>query len=227
MPGKKSPDKPSKSLLEIYRVLLSHFGPRNWWPGETEFEIMIGAILTQSTNWKNVEAAIRNLKARKLLDPGKMAKLDLDELADLIKPSGYYHQKAIKLKNFLNFFLAPPISGSIKKMKQIPTGKIRDLLLSVKGIGPETADSILLYALDQPVFVIDAYTRRIFSRLGIASEKISYEDLRKFFEQNLPRHPTLFNDYHAQLVELGKTYCRKVPVCEKCPLNSLKKCRRI
>ncbi len=227
MPGKKSPDKIRADLLQIYQALLDHFGHRHWWPGETPFEVMIGAILTQSTNWKNVERAIANLKNRDLLSPGKMAELDLAALASLVRPSGYFNQKALKLKAFLKFFLAPPISGSIKKMKRIPSPLMRQRLLSVKGIGPETADSILLYALDQPVFVIDAYTRRIFTRLGLAPEKISYQDLRNFFEQNLPRRAALYNDYHAQLVELGKNYCRKKPLCAACPLASSELCARL
>lgn len=225
MPGKRLPDKNSRILLEIYRILRSHFGYRHWWPGQTPFEVMIGAILTQNTSWANVEKAIGNLKQRNLLDPQKMAGLELNELALLIKPSGYFNQKALKLKAFLDFFLAPPVSGSIKKMRKIPLEKMRQCLLGVKGIGPETADSILLYALNKPVFVVDAYTRRILSRLGLVPEKTSYEDLQKFFEQNLPKSIRLYNDYHAQLVELGKTYCRKKPLCKNCPLAILKRCK--
>jgi endonuclease-3 related protein len=188
---------------------------------------MVGAILTQSTNWKNVERAIGNLKRRDLLEAKKMARLDLQELAQLIRPSGYFNQKALKLKAFLAFFLAHPISGSVKSMSKIPAAKMREMLLAVKGIGPETADSILLYALGKPVFVVDAYTKRVFHRLGFTPEKIGYEDLRKFFEQNLPRSVRLYNDYHAQLVELGKNYCKKTPQCGACPLKAAKHCAGI
>ncbi len=224
MPGKKSPVNNSQALLRIYRILRLHFGYRHWWPGETPFEVMVGAILTQSTNWKNVERAIGNLKRRNLLEANKMARLDLKELARLIRPSGYFNQKALKLKAFLAFFLAPPISGSVKSMRKIPAARMRELLLSVTGIGPETADSILLYALGKPVFVVDAYTKRVFARLGFTPEKIGYEDLRKFFEQNLPRSVRLYNDFHAQLVELGKNYCKKTPQCAACPVKAGKHC---
>jgi len=186
---------------------------------------MVGAILTQNTNWLNVERAIKNLKRARALSPKKLAEIDLQELEELVRPSGYFRQKAKRMKIFLEFFLAPPISGSLKKMKKIETGKMREMLLSVKGIGPETADSILLYALDKPVFVVDAYTRRIFSRLGMVSEKIGYEELRAFFEKNLPEDVALYNDYHAQLVALGNQYCKKRALCKECPLLDLGKCK--
>jgi len=223
--GKKRWDNPRELLLRIYQLLYSHFGFRHWWPGESEFEIMLGAILTQNTNWKNVERAIKNLKDKKVFSPKQLMTLDLNKLEELIKPSGYYRQKARRIKEFLEFFLSPPISGSIEKMKKIPTAPLRRMLLEIKGIGPETADSILLYALGKRVFVIDAYTRRIFSRLGLVSEKESYEQLQNFFEQNLPKSAKLYNDYHAQIVELGKNYCAKKPACQNCPLKPLKRCQ--
>lgn len=224
MSGARSADKTAQLLLTIYQLLREHFGFRNWWPGENAFEVMVGAILAQNTSWKNVEKAINNLKRNKLLNPRKLAQLDKETLAQLVRPSGYYNQKALKLQAFLQFFLSPPLLGSIKKMKQIPTKELREMLLAIKGIGPETADSILLYALDKPVFVVDAYTRRIFSRLGLVPENIRYDDLQKFLEQNLPCQITLYNDYHAQLVELGKNYCKKKPLCQLCPLKQLKRC---
>ena len=211
-------------LLEIYQRLYFHFGARNWWPGETEFEIILGAILTQNTSWKNVERAINNLKEKNLLQPEKLRKISQEKLEELVRPSGYYRQKARRIKDFLEFYSAPPISGKIQNLKKIPTKKLRKMLLEIKGIGPETADSILLYALGRPVFVVDAYTRRIFSRLGLVSEDIGYEELRKFFEQNLPRKVSLYNDYHAQLVELGKRYCKAEPDCASCPLSNMKLC---
>jgi len=224
-PGKRPSHKSRNIHLEIYQHLLSHFGARNWWPAQSPFEVMVGAILTQNTSWRNVERAINNLRRAGALSPKKLAEIDLRELEELIRPSGYFRQKAIRLKIFLEFLLAPPISGSIKKMKKIETGRMREMLLSVKGIGPETADSILLYALGKPVFVVDAYTRRIFSRLGLVAEKIGYEELRAFFETYLPKDTALFNDYHAQLVALGNQYCKKRALCKECPLLYFRKCK--
>ena len=212
-------------LLEIYARLRRHFGYRNWWPGETEFEIILGAILTQNTSWKNVEKALDNLKKQGLLEPEKLRKVEQSKLEELIKPSGYYRQKAERIQRFLDFFFAPPVNGKIELLKALPLKKLRKMLLEIKGIGPETADSILLYALNKPIFVVDAYTKRIFSRLRLVKENISYDELREFFEKNLPRSVKLYNDYHAQLVELGKNYCKKIPDCSACPLRSLERCR--
>jgi endonuclease-3 related protein len=185
---------------------------------------MVGAILTQNTSWANVERAIANLKRAKALSPKKLLEIDLEKLEQLVRPSGYFRQKAKRLKIYLQFFFAPPILGSIPNMQKIETGEMREMLLAVNGIGPETADSILLYALDKPVFVVDAYTRRIFSRLGLVPEKIGYEELRMFFEKSLPVSVALYNDYHAQLVALGNRYCKKRPLCRECPLFSLDRC---
>jgi endonuclease-3 related protein len=176
------------------------------------FEIIIGAILTQNTNWKNVEKAIFNLNKAKLVDINKIKKINKKKLASLIRPSGYYNQKAEKLKIVADFF---------SKNKN-PT---REQLLEVKGIGPETADSILLYALNKPFFVVDAYTKRIFSRIGLCNGKCSYDELQKLFHKNLPKKTKLFNQYHALLVELGKNFCKKKPLCKECPLNKL--CKKI
>jgi len=224
-PHGKKPRFKQKQLIQIYRRLLKYFGHRNWWPARTPFEVMLGAILTQNTSWANVQRAIHNLKRVKALNAQKIAAMDLKKLQQLIRPSGYFRQKADRLKIFANFFLAPPIRGSIARMKKIEPARMREMLLAVKGIGPETADSILLYALGHPVFVVDAYTRRIFARLGMVPQKIDYEQLRKLFEQNLPRDSELFNDFHAQLVALGNQYCRKKPRCSSCPLAELEKCR--
>ncbi len=210
-----------KRLLLIYRLMYDHFGRRNWWPGDSPFEVMVGAILTQSAAWTNVEKAVSNLKAADALDPEILARMHLRKLARLIRPCGYYNQKARKLKNFLRFYLAEPICGSQKRMAKIPLDELRPKLLAVKGIGPETADSILLYALYKPVFVIDAYTRRIFFRLGLTPEKATYGELQEFFMGNLPVDKELYNDYHAQIVTLGKEYCKKIQKCVLCPLENI------
>jgi len=212
-----------KALLAIYRKLFRHFGPRHWWPGEGAFEVMVGAILTQNTAWPNVEKAINNLKKEKALSPKKLETIKLKKLRRLIKPSGYYNEKAKKLKN-LTAFLRRSCGFEIKKLKRKKLKELRRSLLGVNGIGPETADSILLYALEKPVFVVDAYTRRIFSRLGLIGENAGYAEIQSFFTDNLPKKTKLFNEYHALIVELGKTYCRKGrAICGKCPLKLGKK----
>lgn len=196
-------------ILSMYNTLLKEFGKQHWWPTVSEnkqFEIIIGAILTQNTSWKNVEKAINNLKKNKLIDIKKISNINVKKLAPLIKSSGYYNQKAERLKIIANFLI---------KNKN-PT---RDELLNLKGIGPETADSILLYAFNKPVFVIDAYTKRIIKRIGYKQEE--YNELQELFENNLPKKYRLFNEYHALLVELGKNYCRKKQVCKECPLGHL------
>lgn len=212
-------EETGKILIKIYSRLLGQFGKRNWWPAETPFEVMVGAILAQNTNWKNVSKAIENLKKRNLLQPERLAELTSEEIESLIKPSGYYRQKAKKLKSFLYYFLKPPINGSVLKMRKIPKDKLRKELLSIYGIGPETADSILLYALGKRVFVIDAYTRRIFARLGLTPPDASYDELKEFFETHLPKRISIYNDFHAQIVALGNKYCRKKPRCNGCPLQ--------
>ncbi len=208
-------------LLKIYRRMLAHFGPRDWWPADTPFEVMIGAILTQNTSWTNVEKAIRNLKSAHALGPDALFKMDLRRLKRMIRPTGYYNEKAKKLKNYLRFYRAEPICASPQRMARMPLSEMRERLLNVKGIGPETADSILLYALEKPIFVVDAYTRRIFYRMGLTSENASYDELQGFFMRNLPENTELYNDYHAQIVALGKEYCRNKPECGPCPLNEI------
>jgi endonuclease-3 related protein len=193
----------------------------HWWPAETPFEVIVGAILTQSTGWVNVERAIANLRSAAMLDPAAMLEVRMSRLAKLVRPSGYFRQKAKKLKAFVRF-LQHEFGGSLDRMFQTPTLELREKLLAVHGIGPETADSILLYAGNHPVFVVDAYTHRIFGRHGITDGKPDYETVRGHFESALPRQPQLFNEFHALIVNTGKNWCRKSsPRCEDCPLRPL------
>jgi len=205
--------------MGIYGTLSKKFGPRHWWPADTKFEVIIGAILTQNTAWINVERAIKNLKKAHLLTPGKMYALDIKKLAGLIRPSGYYNIKSKRIKSFLNF-LFKNYNGSLKKLFANNPAVLRNQLLSINGIGPETADSIILYAAGKPAFVVDAYTKRIFSRQGKISAAAGYEEIQKFFTDNLPRSAKLFNEYHALIVELGKNICKTKPMCDICPINA-------
>jgi len=208
-------------LLKIYNSLYDFFGPLNWWPGDTPFEIMVGAILTQNTSWSNVEKAINNLKKENLLEPGKLFRINQEKLAQLIKPSGYYNIKTRRLKNFVNIFVND-FEGSAEKMFSGDGRNLREKLLKVNGIGPETADSILLYAGKKPFFVVDAYTKRIFSRHKLISKDSTYYQMQEFFVKNLDRDVKLFNEFHAQIVMLGKTICTsKNPNCSKCPIAFL------
>ena len=209
-----------KTLTEIYQLLFDHFGAQHWWPGETPFEIITGAILTQNTNWANVEKAITNLKSAGHLSPKQLYHLDLSQLAELIRPAGYYNIKAKRLKNFINW-LFENHDGELKNLYCIDTDQLRAELLAVKGIGRETADSILLYALGRPVFVVDAYTARITLRHSLIEPDAHYEQLRELFESNLPQDTQLFNEYHALLVRLGKEFCRPKAKCACCPLEKL------
>jgi endonuclease-3 related protein len=206
-------------LQSYYDALFQAYGPQYWWPGRTRFEVIAGAILTQNTNWTNVESAIRNLRRQKLLSPIAIERLSLARLARLIRPSGYFRQKARKLKAFVHF-LRGTHQGSLTKMFRTPTAVLREQLLAVHGIGPETADSILLYAGKHPVFVVDAYTRRILERHHLARSKHSYEEIRALFEHSLPPGAALFNEYHGLIVRTGKDFCRaRAPLCENCPLK--------
>ena len=209
-----------KKLIEIYQLLLARFGPQNWWPGETQFEIIVGAILTQNTNWTNVEKAIANLKSANLLTPEKLHNLELTQLAPLIKSAGYFNVKAKRLKNFLTW-LFNDYNGSLTDLQQLNTDRLREELLTIKGVGPETADSILLYAFERPVFVVDAYTARIAVRHHLIEPDIDYEQLRYLFESNLSADVKFFNEYHALLVRLGKEFCKPKPKCSTCPLRNL------
>jgi endonuclease-3 related protein len=208
----------SEILSEIYQLLYDAFGPQHWWPGETPFEIMIGAILTQNTSWTNVEKAIANLNRAGRLTPDALHRIEIKQLAELIRPAGYYNIKAKRLKNFVEW-LFERYGGELANLQTISTGQLREELLAVKGVGRETADSILLYALGRPVFVVDAYTARITSRHELIEPGADYEQLRQLFESNLPQDVRLFNEYHALLVKAGKEFCRPKAKCNGCPLE--------
>ena len=201
-------------------------GHQHWWPGESPFEICVGAILTQNTSWKNVEHAIANLKAARILTARKMHALPVDDLAELIRPAGYYNMKARRLSNFLNV-LVGQFGASLKRLMHGDTATVRERLLAINGIGPETADSMLLYAGDHTSFVIDAYTKRIFTRHAWCTDSANYDALQTFCQNNLNQHNGVerldyWQDYHAQLVVIGNRYCRpKNPRCEECPLAPL------
>jgi len=205
-------------LLEIFQTLLEALGPRGWWPADSPFEVIVGAILTQNTAWKNVEKAIQNLKARNLLSPEAIEASSKEELAQWIRPAGYFNQKAQRLKDFVHF-LMKEYEGDLEKMARAPLDKLRKQLLSIRGIGPETADSILLYALNKPSFVVDAYTFRIFARHGWWNDPPRYEEMRRAFLDHLPEDVDLFNEFHALLDYVGHHFCRKQPNCEECPLR--------
>jgi endonuclease III related protein len=207
----------SHRLLEIYRRLYASYGPQHWWPGETPLEVIVGAILTQSAAWANVEKAIANLKAAGALSPDSLARLNEGELARLVYPAGYFNAKARKLKAFVAL-LFQRFDGELERLLAAPVDELRPLLLATHGIGPETADSILLYAAGRPVFVIDAYTRRLFSRLGMTPGRDSYDSWRALFMENLEADAGLFNEYHALMVRHGKAVCRRQPRCGVCPL---------
>ncbi len=207
-------------LQAICKVLYKAFGPQRWWPGDTPFEVAVGAILTQNTSWGNVEKAIRNLKAAEALSPKSIHEMPINRLAALIRPAGYFNIKAKRLKAFIDSLMENH-QGSMAKMKHDDFDVLREKLLLVNGIGPETADSILLYALEKPVFVIDAYTKRVLSRHDIMDHDESYGAFQELFHRSLPRNVQLFNEYHALFVKVGKMYCRTKPLCETCPLSHL------
>lgn len=207
----------------MYDLLYKEFGPRHWWPGDTKLEIIIGAILTQNTAWVNVEKAIRNLKKEKALSVSRLCRIPEKKLAGLIRPSGYYNVKANRVKNFLGF-LSVRYKGSIDRMFETDLYKLREELLGVKGIGMETADSILLYAGSKPIFVVDAYTKRLFSRHGFIDEEAGYGEIQSLFMDNLPEDAGLFNEFHALIVELGKSVCKsKQPLCNTCPIRVMRR----
>ena len=207
------------TLNEVYNRLFGKLGPQHWWPAKGKFEVMVGAILTQATNWKNVEKAIRNLKKERVLSAQAIAKNSPRNIEKLILPAGYFRQKTKCLKFFCSWFLTR-YNANTKKMFRQDTAILRRSLLGIKGIGPETADSILLYAGDKPTFVVDAYTRRIFYRHYLAEDNASYSEIQSFALRNLPERPSLLNEFHALLVAVGKKYCHKgVPYCDGCPLE--------
>ena len=204
--------------MEMFNLLLNHFGPQNWWPAETVLEMMVGAILTQNTNWKNVEKAIQNLKKRQLLSLDALYSIPDIELAKEIRPAGYYNIKAGRIKNLINFVM-DRYGGDLSMLLKDKTQALKRGLLSIKGVGPETADSILLYACHRPVFVIDSYTHRILNRHNMTQEETSYYELQDLFTDHLPDDPALFNEFHALIVQTAKNYCRKKPLCDRCPLE--------
>jgi endonuclease-3 related protein len=212
--------KLSDVLRELYDRLYRAYGPQHWWPAEDSFEVVVGAILVQNTNWKNVERAIGRLKKLGYLDADRLYHLPEEELAELIRPAGYYRVKAKRLKQFIKFFVEK-YGGSLARMFRQKMSVLREELLGIKGIGPETADSILLYAGHFPTFVVDTYTYRVMTRHGWAPFEVDYDGLKEIFEENLPPDPQLFNEFHALLVQVGKKHCRTQPRCQGCPLLPL------
>ncbi|HVN09548.1 MAG TPA: endonuclease III domain-containing protein [Patescibacteria group bacterium] len=211
---------PRPELEEYYRALHSAMGPQRWWPARTPFEVIVGAILTQNTAWTNVERAIANLRRERLLSPAALERVERRRLERLIRSSGYFRQKARKLKEFVRF-LRREYGGSLARMFRTPTTELRERLLAVHGIGRETADSILLYAGGHGVFVVDAYTHRILTRHGLSHAKAGYEEVRALFEASLPRDPATYNEFHGLIVNVGKNWCRtREPRCHECPLQT-------
>jgi endonuclease-3 related protein len=213
-----------KILKRVYRRLLKEYGPQHWWPAETPFEVIIGAILTQSTAWTNVEKALANLKASGKLAPEALRKMPMAELTGLIRPCGYYNVKARRLKAIVNF-LGENFDDDLDRLFENETDALRKKLLGIYGIGEETADAILLYASGKPVFVIDAYTRRIIDRMGLAPTTHNYISYQMLFTKNLPADAKMFNEFHALFVRHAKEVCGKQPLCERCCLNLGEKSR--
>lgn len=202
-------------LKQVYKKLLTCYGPQHWWPGDTPFEIMVGAILTQNTAWTNVEQAIHNLKSHACLNPQRILEAPLGDLASWLQPSGYFNVKAQRLRNYCQWYVD---AGGLDVLSSCATPHLRQQLLTINGVGPETADDILLYAFERPVFVIDAYTRRLFYRLRLLEHDAPYEKLRHQFETGLKTDAPLFNEYHALIVHHVKHVCKKKPVCANCCL---------
>ena len=218
MPTAPTPTR--RLLLRVYRRLRARFGPAGWWPGESPFEVCVGAILVQNTAWANVERTLESLRRRGLLSFAALGGRSASRLAPLLRSSGTFRVKARRLRAFLEF-LGDEYGGRVESMRAESPAGLRGKLLAVPGIGPETADSIALYAVGHPHFVVGAYTRRVFSRLGLLRGDEPYADVQGLFEERLPRDALLFGDYHAQLVRLGKDHCRPRPRCETCPLDVL------
>ncbi|BDV44848.1 endonuclease III [Geotalea uraniireducens] len=218
--SRESSEGPSRRLLQIYELLFQQYGPRYWWPAETPFEVCVGAILTQNTNWGNVEKAIANLKEARLLTPGALRAVPVRDLAEVIRPAGFFNVKSVRLKEFVAFLFAR-YEGDLARMFAGDWRELREALLGVRGIGRETCDSILLYAGGKPTFVVDAYTKRLLAALGLAVPTAGYEEVRALFMENLPNDPQLFNEYHALIVEHCKAHCRKKPRCSGCALHLL------
>ncbi len=223
-PPEQAKEQPrNKQLSHIHHLLSEHFGLLHWWPADSPFEVVVGAILTQNTAWTNVEIAIQNLKQANTLSLEILATLPIKQLEELIRPSGFFRQKALRLQNLTQHLLRD-WQGDLTAFCSGPLDDVRERLLARTGIGPETADSILLYAVGRPSFVVDAYTRRIFERIGVLTGKEKYNEIRQMFMQNLTEDTSLYNEYHAQIVQLAKTCCRKKQTfCSACPLS--KECR--
>jgi endonuclease-3 related protein len=204
--------------MEMYDLILNHFGPQHWWPAEDALEMMVGAILTQNTSWNNVEKAIKNLKKRSILNIKAIHGISVPELAEEIRSVGYFNIKATRLKNLIKF-IVERYDGDISMLLMEKTDVLREGLLSIRGVGPETADSILLYAVERPIFVIDSYTHRILNRHGLADDQASYYELQGLFMDNLVEDKGFFNEFHALIVRLGKQYCRRKSLCDRCPLE--------
>jgi endonuclease III related protein len=212
--------KKESTVIEIYNELLTHFGPQNWWPGETAFEICVGAILTQNTAWTNVETAIMNLKSVQALSFEKMLALPDAQLAHLIKPAGYFNVKTKRLKNFLKAIEKE--HEYFEALADLSTHTLREFLFSISGIGPETADSMVLYAFNRPIFVVDTYTNRILKRHNLLDEEADYFRIQEYFTDHLEEDEKLFNEYHALIVMTGKHFCNKSkPKCDLCPLKEI------
>jgi endonuclease-3 related protein len=209
-----------ETLMTIYDLLFTAYGPQNWWPAESQFEMMIGAILTQNTSWKNVEKAIQNLKRRDLLSVEALSDIPVPTLAEHIRPAGYFNIKAKRLKNLI-VFIQEKYDGDLSELFSGDTETIRMELLSVRGIGLETADSMLLYGAGRALFVVDTYTHRILSRHNLIGDEAGYYDLQMLFMDNLPHEVELFKEFHALIVKTGKDYCRKKPLCPDCPLEKV------
>lgn len=207
-------------LMEIYGLLFSRYGRQQWWPGDGRFEMIAGAILVQNTNWGNTEMAIENLKEAGCLDAGKVFEMETAELAELIRPAGYYNVKAGRLKNFVRW-LFENYDGELSRLEGLDSCSLREELLGVKGVGRETADSILLYAFERPVFVVDSYTCRVLFRHRLIDAEAGYEQVREFFESNLVADAALFNEFHALFVRVGKEHCKVRATCQGCPLECL------
>ena len=212
----------SESLNDFYQILYRTYGPQKWWPASSKFEMMVGAVLTQNTAWKNVEKAIKNLKQAGALKLGRMINMSLKKIARLVKPAGYFNIKARRLRALASW-LQNQCRGDINRYSKKKLDWIRKELLKVYGIGPETADSILLYAMNKKSFVVDAYTKRIFSRHGFFKEGAKYDEVKSIFEKSIPRNIKIYNEFHALIVRLAKEFCKKKPECLECPLrNDLK-----
>jgi endonuclease III related protein len=211
----------STKLMEAYERMLAKFGPQRWWPGDSPFEIMVGAVLVQNTAWRNVERAIQNLRTAGVMETHALYRVPPTELAELIRPAGYYQLKTKRLRNLLRF-VVEQYDGSLEAMFSTSLHSLREELLAINGIGPETADAILLYAGGMPTFVVDTYTHRILARHGWLDYDATYEDIKDYFESTLHEDAALYNEYHALLVRVGKDYCkRSAPNCEACPLAEM------